>query len=251
MLIGERERANLVVQLARFFYISICRSRSRCRSCRMFYVFLNIRRRSTGTMFLFVGVQVAHAMSLLPYVLRISNYIRRRTHHAVIMAQRVLLWATRSCQRSVQAFMQAINAFMQAVNAFMQAVNTFMQYARSCSMSMCPCRLPVLSDLLVWFSTHCTDTNRRETMPKQHYNALHNVFQHLRYTAVLSCWLAYTAVLAQLLHHFLPYISWIAPARQQCVQHSASILLINVHVINERLPQAIHYNGEIFMCITG
>ena len=45
----------------------------------------------------------------------------------------------------------------------------------------------------------------------------------LRYTAVLSfacCWLAYTCTqiinLAQLLHHFLPYISWIAPARQQC-----------------------------------
>ena len=94
---------------------------------------------------------------------------RRRTHHAVIMAQRILLWATRSCQRSVQAFMEAINALTQAVNAFIQAVNAFMQYARSCSMSMCSCRLPVLSDLLVWFSTHCTDANRRETMPKQHY----------------------------------------------------------------------------------
>ena len=26
--------------------------------------------------------------------------------------------------------------------------------------------------------------------------------------------------------------------------------LINVHVINERLPQAIHYNGEICVCVT-
>ena len=31
----------------------------------------------------------------------------------------------------------------------------------------------------------------------------------------------------------------------------ACLFFDNVHVINERLPQAIHYNGEICVCITG
>ena len=116
----------------------------------MFYVFLNIRRRSTKK-----GGRgsVAHAMS--SDVLRVSSRGSARPPVGYAFMPAV--------GPSVHnAFMQAINAFMQAVNAFMQAGNAFM---RSCSMSMCSCRLP---DLLVWFSTHCTDANRRETMPKQH-----------------------------------------------------------------------------------
>ena len=53
-----------------------------------------------------------------------------------------------------------------------ERANLVVQLARFFYISicrLCSCRLPVLSDLLVWFSTHCTDANRRETMPKQHY----------------------------------------------------------------------------------
>ena len=156
-LIGERERANLVVQLARFFYVSICpscRSDDRCRS--------TVYPSSP----IFTNVSDFFLRVTCRNVLRISKYTTNEIlHHAVIMGQRVLdpvallLWATQRSKRSCRLFMQAINVFMQAVNAFMQAVN---------SMSMRSCRLPVLSDLLVWFSTHCTDANRRETMPKQH-----------------------------------------------------------------------------------
>ena len=40
----------------------------------------------------------------------------------------------------------------------------------------------------------------------------------LQLCMLLACIYLYCThqVLAQLLHHFLPYISWIAPARQQC-----------------------------------
>ena len=193
----------------------------------MFYVFLNIRRRSTSCRA--GGVRSRTRCRQMFYVF----------HHAVIMAQRVLLWATRSCQRSVQAFMQAVNAFMQAINAFMQAVNAFMQagnaFMRSCSMSMCSCRLP---DLLVWFSTHCTDANRRETVPKQHMPCT-----MCSNTAVLSCWLAYTtctAIINFLLNSSIIFCRTLVGSLLLAnnVQHSASyisvatyaILMANMHI---------------------
>ena len=42
---------------------------------------------------------------------------------------------------------------------------------RSCRLSTRSCRLPVLSDLVLsgTFSTHCTDANRRDTVPKPHH----------------------------------------------------------------------------------
>ena len=46
-VIGERERANLVVQLARFFGISLCLSGRRARHTVMFYVTLNKRNPVT------------------------------------------------------------------------------------------------------------------------------------------------------------------------------------------------------------
>ena len=168
-IIGERERANLVVQLARYLFA------------------------------------VRRDVALMPYVLPISKYttvfLNIRGTKFCITRLSASSWATRSCQRSkrscrlaacrlstcscrlstcmifhicpyvamslscrmfylfrrfcpvmprrntkfcitrlsasswampaVQAFMQAINVFMQAVNAFMQYVNTFMQAASS------------------------------------------------------------------------------------------------------------------------
>ena len=34
-------------------------------------------------------------------------------------------------------------------------------------------------------------------------------------------------------------------------RNSKTVRGIRLKVINRRLPQAMHYNGEIFMCITG
>ena len=106
-------------------------------SYRMFYLFLNIRRFCPVMFNVFLKTSLQHA------------------------AQRVLVG---------YAFMPAVQAFMQA--ACRLSTCSCRLSTPSCSMSMHSCRLPVLSDLLLWsgtFSTHCTDANRRETMPKQHY----------------------------------------------------------------------------------
>ena len=99
---------------------------------------------------------------------------------------------------AVQAFMQAVNTFMPVVQAFMQAIQPFMPVVqglstrlsnRSCRLSTHSCRLSTLSCRLstcmymqycqcvhagyqfsqTWSGTFCTDANRRDTMPKQHY----------------------------------------------------------------------------------
>ena len=184
-IIGERERANLVVQLARFFYIYI-------------YFWLGERERANLVVQLARFFAVRRDVALMPYVLPISKYttilscnVLRTSkytsneilHHA---AQRVLVGG------SGYAFMPA---FMQAACRLYTCSCRLL--TPSCSMSMHSCRLPVLSDLLLWsgtFSTHCTDANRRETMPKQHY-----------ITCLAQCvpTLHPPSGLSQLLHHFI------------------------------------------------
>ena len=123
-LIGKRERANLVVQLARFFYISICRT---------------------------VGRDVA----LMPYVLPISKYTTILSCHAVMFYVFLNIRQTKFCITRLASSAQRVLAFMPAVQAFMQAACRLSMCScrlstPSCSMSMHSCRLPVLSDLLLW-----------------------------------------------------------------------------------------------------
>ena len=123
----------------------------RCRSCRMFYVFLNNRlprHFSRGGAFLQNARFGQDAHSQLSRSL--AHAASPHSGFRPTLCTRARL--RRPCRlyitRAVNAFMQAINAFMQAVNAFMQAVNAFMQAVNAFM------HAPVLFDLfVVWAKT--------------------------------------------------------------------------------------------------
>ena len=107
LVIGERERANLVVQLARFFCIHmfvevtyreaqrVSKSANSCTSNTvMFYIFPNKRFR-------------AHCRVTCTTAGRFAHHASCHLVHA-------------------GSFMPAVNAFMPGVNAFMQAASAFM-----------------------------------------------------------------------------------------------------------------------------
>ena len=147
----------------------------------------------------------------------VSHTARNRSQ-----AQRVPLQAiTHSCQRSTRSCRRSTRSCRLPT--------------RSCRLSMCSCvgkrcivsaltrcvanmRLSSVGSHAVMFyafmqaasslrppgtfTTHYTDANRRETLPKQHY-----------ITCLAQCVPAFWFCLNSII--VLPYISWIAPARQQ------------------------------------
>ena len=89
MFIGERERANLVVQLARFFYIYIR------RYAVMFYVILNNRKRLGDCVtFSYLSGRAAHTVMFL------NMRYMAAMHHAV-KCQGARVQSTRSCRLPV------------------------------------------------------------------------------------------------------------------------------------------------------
>ena len=84
--------------------------------------------------------------------------------------------SSRSCQRSKRSCRVSTRSCRLSTCSCRLSTPSCRLSTPSCRLSTpsctTSCRLPVLSDLLLWsgaFSTHCTDANRRETMPKQHY----------------------------------------------------------------------------------
>ena len=107
------------------------------------------------------------SLSCRIYVLPISKYTTILSCHAVmfyvflnIRQTKVCITRLASSAQRVLAFMPAVQAFMQAINVFMQAFNAFMQYVNAFMQAASSLRPPAVV---------CTDANRRETMPKQHY----------------------------------------------------------------------------------
>ena len=86
--------------------------------------------------------------------------IRQTALRAVIRSVRLAALAQRCRLSRIHAGGQ--RAFMQAASSLLP------RGADQRSLSTHSCRLLVLSDLLVVYTKHCTDANRRETMPKQH-----------------------------------------------------------------------------------
>ena len=134
------------MQLAQIFYIYPHVPhvyRGRCRSCR------NILRISKW----FHAVIKAKVRLELRVRLAAQAQRCRLSTHSCRRSTRSCSLSTGSCRLSVLSDLLVV-----AINAFMQPINAFMQDASSL-------------DHLVWsgtFTTHCTDANRRETMPKQH-----------------------------------------------------------------------------------
>ena len=124
----------LYLNIRRFFY-------HRSRHAVMFYVFLNIRR----TKFC---------------ITRLSAFASGPSVHA-------------GCQR-VHAGYQRVHAGYQLVHAGYQRVHAGCQRLhagcqRLHALCHAGCQFSPTSCCGLAFSTHCTDANRRETMPKQHY----------------------------------------------------------------------------------
>ena len=110
--------------------------------------------------------------------------------------------SSRSCQRSKRSCRLSTRSCSLSTCSCRLSTPSCRLSTPSCTMS---CRLPVLSDLLLWsgaFSTHCTDASRRL--------ALYNMPCIMCSNTTSAFWFCLNSII------LLPYISWIAPARQQC-----------------------------------
>ena len=74
--------------------------------------------------------------------------------------------SSRSCQRSKRSCRLSTRSCRLSTCSCRLSTHSCRLSTPSCTMS---CRLPVLSDLLLWSGAFSTHANRRETMPKQHY----------------------------------------------------------------------------------